>query len=94
MSELPVYLDNAATTPIDPRVAESMIDCLRSVHGNPASAGHDFGRRARTLVEKARVQVAETVGARPESIVWTSGATEAGSWRNRATRTGRRGVAS
>jgi cysteine desulfurase len=76
MSDLPVYLDNAATTPIDPRVAERMIDCLRSVHGNPASAGHDFGRRARTLVEKARAQVAETVGARPECIVWTSGATE------------------
>lgn len=76
MSELPVYLDNAATTPVDPRVAESMIECLRGVHGNPASAGHDFGRRARALVEKARAQVAETVGARPESIVWTSGATE------------------
>ena len=76
MNDFPVYLDNAATTPVDPRVAESMIDCLRSVHGNPASAGHDFGRRARALVEKARAQVAETVGARPECIVWTSGATE------------------
>ncbi|HEY6640584.1 aminotransferase class V-fold PLP-dependent enzyme [Povalibacter sp.] len=74
--ELPVYLDNAATTPVDPRVVECMIDCLRNVHGNPSSAGHDFGRRARALVEKARGQIAQAVGARPECIVFTSGATE------------------
>lgn len=73
-----IYLDYAATTPVDPRVAERMIECLlpTGAHGNPSSAGHEFGRRARTLVEKARVQVAAAIGARSENIVWTSGATE------------------
>lgn len=78
-TKLPVvYLDYAATTPVDPRVADAMIECLRAdgAHGNPASMGHDFGRRARALVEKARQQVAASIGARPECIVWTSGATE------------------
>lgn len=74
----PIYLDYAATTPVDPRVAEAMIECLRpdGAHGNPSSVGHDYGRRARALVEKARAQVAASIGARPECIVWTSGATE------------------
>jgi cysteine desulfurase len=74
----PIYLDYAATTPVDPRVAEAMIECLRpgGAHGNPSSAGHEFGRRARALVERARGQVAAAIGARPECIVWTSGATE------------------
>jgi len=73
-----VYLDYAATTPVDPRVAERMIECLvpGGEHGNPSSAGHAFGHRARALVEKARVQVAASIGARPENMVWTSGATE------------------
>jgi cysteine desulfurase len=73
----PIYLDYAATTPVDPRVAQCMVECLlpSGEHGNPSS-GHDFGRRARALVEKARVQVAKSIGARPETIVWTSGATE------------------
>lgn len=73
-----IYLDYAATTPVDPRVAERMIECLlpTGAHGNPSSAGHEFGRRARTLVEKARAQVAAAIGARSENIVWTSGATE------------------
>lgn len=73
-----IYLDYAATTPVDPRVADAMIECLRpdGAYGNPASMGHDVGRRARALVEKARQQVAASIGARPECIVWTSGATE------------------
>jgi cysteine desulfurase len=73
-----IYLDYAATTPVDPRVAQCMIECLLpgGEHGNPSSVGHEFGRRARALVEKARAQVATSIGARPESIVWTSGATE------------------
>jgi cysteine desulfurase len=73
-----IYLDYAATTPVDPRVAEVMIECLRpeGAHGNPSSMGHDFGRRARAMVEKARQQVAKAIGARPECIIWTSGATE------------------
>jgi cysteine desulfurase len=71
-----IYLDYAATTPVDPRVADAMIECLRpsGAQGNPSSAGHEFG--ARGLCEKARAQVAAAIGARPECIVWTSGATE------------------
>jgi cysteine desulfurase len=73
-----IYLDYAATTPVDPRVADAMIECLRpsGAQGNPSSAGHEYGRRARGLCEKARAQVAAAIGARPECIVWTSGATE------------------
>jgi cysteine desulfurase len=73
-----IYLDYAASTPVDPRVADAMIECLRpgGEQGKPSSAGHEFGRRARGLVEKARMQVAKAIGAQPQSIVWTSGATE------------------
>jgi cysteine desulfurase len=73
-----VYLDYAATTPVDPRVAALMCECLQSqdLCGNPSSTGHAFGRRARALVESARRQVAQLLNARPEAIVWTSGATE------------------
>jgi cysteine desulfurase len=73
-----IYLDYAATTPVDPRVAERMIECLRSTgaHGNPSSLSHEFGRKARALVEQARAQVAASIGTKPETIVWTSGATE------------------
>ena len=78
MSKSSVYLDYAATTPVDPRVAEVMIECLRpeGAHGNPSSMGYEFGRRARALVEKGRQQVPAAIGARPECIIWTSGATE------------------
>jgi len=78
MSRPCIYLDYAATTPLDPRVAERMIECLQpgGVHGNPASLSHEYGRKARALVEQARAQVAAAVGAKPEAIVWTSGATE------------------
>lgn len=73
-----IYLDYAASTPVDPRVADAMIECLRpsGAQGNPSSAGHEYGRRARGLVEKARQQVAAAIRARPDCIVWTSGATE------------------
>lgn len=72
-----IYLDYAATTPLDPRVAECMIECLKpgGAHGNPSSS-HDHGRRARALVEQARAQVATAIHAPANSIVWTSGATE------------------
>ncbi len=75
---LPVYLDYAATTPVDPRVAAVMIECLQAADlcGNPSSTGHAFGRRARALVEAARKQVATLINAKPENIIWTSGATE------------------
>jgi cysteine desulfurase len=75
----PVYLDNAATTPVDPRVAAAMAACLTAEgeFGNPASASHDYGDAAAALVEAARAQVAAAVGATPAEVVWTSGATEA-----------------
>jgi len=75
----PVYLDYAATTPVDPRVAAAMAQCLtwEGEFGNPGSASHEFGDAAGALVETARAQVAASVGASPEEVVWTSGATEA-----------------
>jgi cysteine desulfurase len=74
-----VYLDYAATTPVDPRVASRMAECLtqQGAFGNPGSTSHDYGEAASALVEAARVQVAVAVGAAPADIVWTSGATEA-----------------
>jgi cysteine desulfurase len=70
-----VYLDYAATAPVDPRVAEVMAECLRGPAGNPSSV-HPGGRRARARVERARAQVAALVSAAPAAIVFTSGATE------------------
>jgi cysteine desulfurase len=76
--KLPVYFDYAATTPVDPRVAEVMMGCLTrdGVFGNPASRSHIYGWKAEEVVEKARRQVADLIGADPREIVWTSGATE------------------
>jgi cysteine desulfurase len=71
-----IYLDYAATTPLDPAVAAAMRDCLEHEHGNPSSQ-HAAGRRARSLVETARAEIAERVGAPVERIFFTSGATEA-----------------
>ena len=74
--KLPIYLDNSATTPVDPRVVEKMLPWLTGRFGNPASSSHAFGNDARTAVEAARDQVAALVNADPREIVWTSGATE------------------
>lgn len=76
---VPVYLDNSATTPVDPRVAEKMMACLTQDgnFGNPASRSHLFGWRAEEAVEEARLQVATLIQADPREVVWTSGATEA-----------------
>src|SRR2546423_15553130 len=71
-----VYLDNSATTPIDPRVFDAMAPYLRENFGN-ASSIHYFGQRARAAVDKARHQVAALINARPNEIVFTSGGTEA-----------------
>lgn len=74
----PVYLDYAATTPVDPLVAEEMMKFLTAdgVFGNPASRTHGFGWQAEAAVEKGRRQVANLIHADPREIVWTSGATE------------------
>ena len=72
----PIYLDYGATTPCDPRVVVAIIPWLREHFGNPASRSHAWGWEAEEAVEKARVQVAELIGADPREIVWTSGATE------------------
>jgi cysteine desulfurase len=76
--QLPIYLDNSATTPVDERVAEKMMHCLtrQGDYGNPASRSHAFGWSAEKLVEQAREQVAALVNADPREIIWTSGATE------------------
>jgi cysteine desulfurase len=73
----PIYLDYAATTPLDPRVLEAMLPLLveDGLHANPASS-HGPGFRARAAVEKARAQVAALIRAEPTEIIWTSGATE------------------
>ena len=73
----PVYLDHQATTPVDPRVADAMLPWITEKFGNPASAGHVYGREARDAVEAARADVAALIGASSHEIVFTSGATEA-----------------
>jgi cysteine desulfurase len=74
----PVYLDYAATTPVDPRVAAAMAECLTldGNFGNPASRSHVYGWKAEEAVERARGQLADLINADPREIVWTSGATE------------------
>ncbi len=72
----PIYLDYAATTPVDPRVVQRMLPYLYEQFGNPASRSHGYGWAAEEAVEIAREQVAALVGADPREIVWTSGATE------------------
>lgn len=74
----PIYLDYAATTPVDPRVAKKMVACLEmdGNFGNPASRSHQYGWQAEEAAETARQQVADLVNADPREIVWTSGATE------------------
>ncbi len=72
-----IYLDNHATTPVDPRVLEAMIPSFKTCFGNAASATHEYGWAAAKCVDTARKKVAESIGSDPKDIVFTSGGTEA-----------------
>lgn len=76
----PIYLDNNATTPLDPLVFQAMRTYFESEFGNPSSQSHCYGWETSTAVEKARKQVAKTINAEAAEVFWTSGATESNNW--------------
>lgn len=75
-ADRPVYLDNNATTPVDPRVASEVLEFMAHEYGNAGSRTHTFGQVAKERVKRAREEVAAVVAAKPEDVIFTSGATE------------------